>query len=338
MEYRRLGAAGLKLSLFSLGSWVTYGRQVDVETASACMKVGLDEGVNFFDNAESYEAGRSEEVMGDALRKLGLRRASYVVSTKIYWGMYDGVNEKNTLNRKKLREGIDGALKRFGLDYIDLVYCHRPDPETPIEETVWSMHMMIESGKALYWGTSQWHADQIMEAWSIAEKHHLQKPQMEQPQYNLFVRRLVEREFERLYDKLGLGLTIWSPLASGLLTGKYNAGIPAGSRFALPGHEWQQTDPLQNGFPAGTRGTPSVSSLISAVRKLETIASDLGASTAQLALAWCAHNPHVSSVITGASRPEQVRENMKALSILPKLTPEVIDRIEKAVAEATDVH
>lgn len=337
MDYRRLGSAGLKVSVLSLGSWVTYGRQVDVDAAAACMKAAWDEGVNFFDNAEAYEAGKSEEVMGAALRKLGWRRASYIVSTKIFFGMNDGVNERMTLNRKKLREGIDGALKRFGLDYIDLVFCHRPDPETPVEETVWSMHMMVESGKALYWGTSEWNADQLMEAWSIAERHHLHKPQMEQPQYNLFVRRRVEKEYERLYPKLGLGLTIWSPLAAGLLTGKYNAGVPKDSRLALSGYDWLKTDPLQRGVPAGTGGTASFASLIEAVKRLQPIAADCGATLAQLGLAWCAHNPHVSSVITGASRPEQVKENMKAMAILPKLTPEVIGRIEKAIADVTDV-
>jgi voltage-dependent potassium channel beta subunit len=337
MEYRRLGGAGLKVSVLSLGSWVTYGRQVDVEAAAACMKAAWDDGVNFFDNAEAYEAGKSEEVMGAALKKLAWRRASYIVSTKLYWGLHDGVNEKNPLNRTRLREGLEGSMKRFGLDYIDLVYCHRPDPETPVEEIVWSMHMMVDSGKALYWGTSEWHADQLMEAWSLAEKHHLHKPQVEQPQYNMFVRRRVEKEYERLYAKLGLGLTTWSPLAQGLLTGKYSAGIPKDSRFALSGTEGNRADPLQRGVPAGTAGTASFSALTEAVKKLEPIAKDLGASTAQLALAWCAHNPHVSAVITGASRPEQVKENMKALGVLPKITPEVIGRIEKAIAGVTDV-
>jgi len=337
MEYRRMGSAGLKLSVLSLGSWVTYGRQVDVDAAAACMKAAWDEGVNFFDNAEAYEAGKSEEVMGASLKKLGWRRASYVVSTKLFWGLHEGVNEKNTLNRKRLREGIEGSLKRFGLEYIDLVYCHRPDPETPVEETVWSMHMMVERGQALYWGTSEWNADQLMEAWGVAQKHHLHPPQVEQPQYNLFVRRRVEKEYERLYPKLGLGRTTWSPLAAGLLTGKYNAGIPKDSRLALSGYDWLKNDPLQRGVPAGTAGTASFSAIVEAVKKLGPIASDLGATTAQLALAWCAHNPNVSSVITGASRPEQVKENMKAVALLPKLTPEVIDRIEKAIAGATDI-
>jgi voltage-dependent potassium channel beta subunit len=323
MEYRRLGSAGLKVSLLSYGSWVTYGKQLDPGAAEACMKAAWDAGVNFFDNAETYEAGRSEEIMGEVLRKTGWRRASYVVSTKIFFGMHDGINERNTLNRKKLREGIDGALRRFGLDYIDLVYCHRPDAETPIEETVWSMHMMVESGKALYWGTSEWGADQLMEAWAVAEKHHLHKPQMEQPQYNLFTRRRVEKEYARLYSGIGLGLTTFSPLASGVLTGKYNAGIPKDSRLALPGMDWLK----------GVVTPPR----IEAVKKLGSIASDLGGSTAQLALAWCARNPNVSSVITGASRPGQVAENMKALDMLPKLTPEVAERIEEAVKGATDL-
>jgi voltage-dependent potassium channel beta subunit len=324
MEYRRLGSAGLKVSLLSLGSWVTYGKQVDVSAAEALMRTAWDAGVNFFDNAEAYEAGKSEEIMGAALKRLGWRRASYVVSTKIFWGLHDGPNEKNTLNRKKLREGIDGALKRFGLDYIDLVFCHRADPETPMEELVWTMHMMVESGKALYWGTSEWKAEQIREAWDVAEKHHLHKPQMDQPQYNLFTRHKVEQDFERLYSGIGLGLTTWSPLASGVLTGKYNAGIPKDSRMALPGYDWLRTAAV----------TPQ---RIEAVRKLEPIAKELGATLAQLSLAWCAHNPNVSTVITGASRPEQVKENMKALDVLPKLSPDVVKRIEEAVAPVTDL-
>jgi voltage-dependent potassium channel beta subunit len=324
MIYRRLGSAGIKVSLLSYGSWVTYGKQVNVDAAVANMKAAWDEGVNFFDNAESYEAGKSEEIMGQALAKLGWRRASYLVSTKIFWGMHPGVNEKNTLNRKKLREGIDGALKRLALDYIDLVFCHRPDPETPIEETVWSMHMMVESGKALYWGTSEWDADQLMEAWAMAEKHHLHKPQMEQPQYNLFVRRRVEKELSRLYGGIGLGLTTWSPLASGILTGKYNAGVPKDSRLGLPGYEWLRDSAI----------TPA---RIDAVKKLQAVAGDLGVSVANLALAWCASNPNVSAVITGASRPEQVKDNMKALEVLPKLTPPVVQGIEEAVKGVTDL-
>ena len=338
MDYRRMGSAGLKLSVLSLGSWVTYGRQVDVDAAAAGMKAAWDEGVNFFDNAEAYEGGKSEEVMGAALKKLGWSRAGYVVSTKLFWGLHDGVNQKNTLNRKYLHEAIRGSLKRLGLDYVDLVYCHRPDPETPVEEVVWTMHMMVERGQALYWGTSEWNADQLIEAFHLAQKHHLHPPQVEQPQYNLFVRRRVEKEYERLYRGMGLGLTVWSPLAAGLLTGKYNAGVPRDSRLALQGYDWLKADPLQRGIPAGAGGTPAFDAIVGAVKRLEPIASDLGATTAQLALAWCAHNPNVSSVITGASRPEQVKENMKAVALLPRLTPEVIGRIEKAVAGVTDVY
>jgi voltage-dependent potassium channel beta subunit len=324
MDYRRLGSAGLKMSVFSLGSWVTYGKQVDVDLAAECIKVAYDKGVNFFDNAEAYAAGEAERIMGEALRRLGLRRASYVISTKFYWGIHEGPNEENTLNRKKLREGIDGSLKRLGFDYVDLVFCHRPDPETPIEETVWSMHMMIERGQALYWGTSEWSADRIVEACGIAERHHLHKPQMEQPEYNLFVRRRVEQEYARLYPAIGLGLTTWSPLASGLLTGKYDAGIPADSRLALSGYEW-------------LRDSTATPKRISVAKRLEPLARDLGCTRAQLALAWCARNPNVSTVITGASRPEQVAHNLEALAVLPKITGEVAGRIEQAIGTASDL-
>jgi len=296
---------------------------VDLDAAAASLKAAYDAGVNFFDNAEAYEKGRSEEIMGAALRKLGWRRASYVVSTKLYWGLHDGVNEKNTLNRKYLRQAMDGSLKRLGMDEVDLVFCHRPDPDTPIEETVWTMHGFVESGKAHYWGTSEWSGDQIREAWDIAERHHLHKPQMEQPQYNLFVRHRVEQDFSRLYAGIGLGLTTWSPLASGLLTGKYNAGIPKDSRLALPGYEWlhQVVTPER----------------VAAVKRLEGIAGEIGCTTAQLAIAWCARNPNVSTVITGASRAAQVAENMKALSYLPALTADMMARIEEAVKGVTDL-
>ena len=323
MEYRRLGSAGLKVSALSYGAWVSFGTQLGVPEAVSCMQAAWDAGVNFFDNAEAYGGGRAEEIAGEALRQLGWRRGSYVVSTKIFFGIHDGPNEKDTLNRKKLREGIDGALRRFGLDYIDLVFCHRPDPETPIEETVWSMHQMVESGKALYWGTSEWSADEIREAWGIAEKHHLHKPQMEQPEYNLFSRRKVEEEFVRLYAGIGLGLTTFSPLASGLLTGKYNDGIPADSRLALPGYEWLLEGVNQE--------------RIQAVRRLAVIAADLGATTAQLALAWLLKNPNVSSVMTGASRAAQVTENMRAIEIVPKLTPDVMAAIDEATRAASDL-
>src|SRR5574337_389492 len=241
MQYRRLGRSGLQVSELSLGSWITYHNQVDTAAARELLAAARGAGVNFFDNAEAYARGMSEVVMGDALRALEWPRLSYIVSTKFYWGLdrdAQPVNHRDTLNRKYLMQAIDGSLKRMGLDFVDLVYCHRPDPNTPIEETVWAMSDIIRQGKALYWGTSEWSADQIILAWQIAERHHLHKPQMEQPQYNLLWRDRVEKEHARLYKEIGLGLTTWSPLASGLLTGKYNDGIPADSRAALQGYEW----------------------------------------------------------------------------------------------------
>ena len=315
MEYRRLGSAGLKVSALSYGSWVTYGSQVDIDLAVSCMQAAYDSGVNFFDNAEAYAGGKSEEIMGLALKKLGWRRGSYIISTKVYWGLNDGPNEKNTLNRKYLMESIDGSLKRLDMDHVDLLYCHRPDPETPIEEVVFAMSDIIASGKAHYWGTSEWSASEIMAAWQIAERHHLRKPQMEQPQYNLISRDKVEKEYARLYEDIGLGLTTWSPLASGLLSGKYNNGIPEGSRLGLKGYEWLKDEVL----------TPD---RIESVKKLGEMAGDLGVSTAQLALAWTAGNKRVSSVITGASKPEQVTENMKAFELISKLDDGAREEIE----------
>lgn len=315
MNYRRLGSAGLKLSELSLGSWVTFGTQVDEDNAYECMKAAYDAGVNFFDNAEAYGGGKAETMMGKVFKRTGWRRASYVVSTKFYWGLNDGPNERNTLNRKYLLQAIDDSLARFQLDYVDLIFCHRPDPNTPIEETVRAMHDIITQGKALYWGTSEWGADQIKQAWEIAERHHLHKPQMEQPQYNMLWRDRVEKEYAPLYKEIGLGLTIWSPLASGLLTGKYNQGVPQDSRANLPGYEW-----LRNNINNPER--------LNAVRALQPVADELGGSMAQLALAWCVKNPNVSTVITGASRADQVKENMKTLDIVPKLTDEVMARID----------
>lgn len=319
MLYRRLGRSGLKVSALSFGSWVTYGNQIGIDAALECMQAAHDAGVNFFDNAEVYAKGESERIMGEALRRAGWRRSSYIVSTKLYWGLHDGPNEKNTLNRKYLHQAIDGSLARFGLDHVDLVFCHRADPDTPIEETVFAMSDMVTAGKALYWGTSEWSAGDIAAAWHIAERHHLHKPVMEQPQYNLLHRERVEREYARLYSELGLGTTTWSPLASGLLTGKYNDGVPADSRATLKGYEW-----------IGERVRDAAK--IAKVRKLAPIADELGCTLAQLALAWCLVNPHVSTVITGASRVAQVRENMAALDVVGRLDAAVLARIDEATA------
>jgi voltage-dependent potassium channel beta subunit len=319
MNYRRLGASGLKVSELSFGSWVTYGNQLGSDLARECMAAAFDAGVNFFDNAEVYAKGQSESIMGGVFKKMGWRRSSYIVSTKFFWGLNDRPNEKNTLNRKYLMQAIDASLARLGLDYVDLVFCHRADPDTPIEETVRAMHDMIAAGKAMYWGTSEWSAAEIMAAWQIADRHHLHKPVMEQPQYNLLHRDRVEKEYARLYADIGIGTTIWSPLASGLLTGKYNDGIPPGSRGTLKGYEWL-AERLSN------------QAQIALVKRLASIAADLGCTLAQMSLAWCLKNPRVSTVITGASRPAQVTENMKALDVVPKLTPEVMARIEAALA------
>jgi voltage-dependent potassium channel beta subunit len=318
MNYRRLGNSGLKLSELAFGSWVTYGAQLGDDTARECMAAAHDAGVNFFDNAEVYAKGKSEIIMGNVLKKLGWRRESYVVSTKFFWGLNDGPNEKNTLNRKYLMQAIDASLARLQLDHVDLVFCHRAAPDTPIEETVWAMHDMIRAGKAHYWGTSEWSAAEIMAAWQIAERHHLAKPVMEQPQYNLFHRERVEREYARLYSDISLGTTIWSPLASGLLSGKYNDGIPKDSRAALKGYEWLAESILD---PAKLKQ----------VRLLAPLAADLGCTMAQFALAWCLKNPNVSSVITGASRPSQVIENMKALDVVPKLGADIMSKIDAIV-------
>ena len=322
MTYRRLGRSGLKVSTLSFGSWVSFGTQMGLDTALACMDAAQQAGVNFWDNAEAYAGGQSEQIMGDAIRELGWKRHEYVISTKLFWGIHGGVNMSNTLNRKYLMQAIDGSLERLGLDFVDLVFCHRADPETPIEETVWAMSDMISQGKALYWGTSMWTADEIRAAFEIAERHHLHKPVMEQPQYHLLDRVKVEIEYARLYDDIGLGLTTWSPLASGLLTGKYLDGIPEDSRGALPGYEW-------------LRGMLTNEKASAKVRALGEIADDLGCTLAQLAIAWCAVNPNVSTVITGASRPEQVHDNMGALDVIERLDAEVLARIDAATGWGT---
>ena len=320
MTYRRLGSAGLRVSVLSFGSWVSFRDQLDDEQAAACMEAAYDAGVNFFDNAEAYAAGESERIMGRAFAKLGWPRESYVVSTKFYWGLSKKyVNMRRTLNRKYLMQAIDASLERFGLDFVDLVFCHRADRHTPIEETVRAMHDIIESGKALYWGTSEWAADEIRAAWEIAERHHLHKPQMEQPEYNLLHRDRVEREYARLYADIGLGTTTWSPLASGALTGKYLDGIPEGSRATLPGYGLLR-DQIADEATTAT------------VRALKDVADELGCTLAQLAIAWCARNPNVSTVITGASRVDQVQENMRALDVLDRLDDGVLARIDELTA------
>ena len=316
MEYRHLGRTGIKVSELSLGSWITFKNQVDVDAAAEIMAAAYDLGVNFFDNAEAYAKGESERVMGAALKKLGWHRESYVVTTKLYWGLRDGINESNTLNRRRLIEGINGSLKRFDLDYVDVLYCHRPDKNTPIEETVWAMHNIIEWGKAMYWGTSEWNAAEIVEAIAIAEKHHLHKPVVEQPVYNLFERHRFSGEYVRFYKEHGYGSTTFSPLASGMLSGKYNKGIPNDSRAATSNMDWLKENVTNKDN-------------IAKVQALEPIAKELDCTISQLSLAWCLKNPFVSSVITGASRLEQVHENMKASEIAPKLTPEILERIDK---------
>ena len=326
MHYRRLGRSGLRVSALSLGSWVTYHNQVDVGAAREMMAAAFDAGVNFFDNAEVYAGGRSEEVMGAALKQLAWPRLNYVVSTKFFWGLDrtgEAVNRKDTLNRKYLMQAIDGSLQRFGLDFIDLVYCHRPDPHTPLEETVRAMNDIIQQGKALYWGTSEWSAADIHAAWQIADRHGWHKPVMEQPQYHLFHRSRVEQDYARLYDDIGLGLTTWSPLASGLLTGKYRSGVPEGSRGAMENMAFLRDgllDPAKN----------------AAVTQLQPIAAELGATLAQLAIAWVAKNPRVSTVITGASKLSQLQANLGALDLLDKLTPEVLARIDAVTLPLAD--
>ena len=323
MHYRRLGRSGLQISELSFGSWVTYGNQVNRNAAAELMAAAFDAGINFFDNAEVYASGQSEELMGNALKDLKKPRVSYIVSTKFFWGITKGPNQVNTLNRKYLLHAIDGSLKRLQLDYVDLAYCHRPDPHTPIEETVWAMSDMITRGKALYWGTSEWSADEIRAAYDIAERHHLHKPVMEQPQYNLFHRTRVEEEYARLYEDIGLGLTTWSPLASGLLTGKYRNGIPKGSRAELPNYAF-----LREGLTDKARNA--------VVAELEGVAKELGCSLAQLAIAWTLANPNVSSVITGASQVSQLQENMKAAAVKDKITDEVKERIEAIGGDSYD--
>ncbi len=321
MPYRRLGRSGLKVSLLSFGSWISFGNQLDDDLAVRCLEAARAGGVNFFDNAESYAGGQSEAIMGRAFKTLGWERHEYVVSSKFFWGIHDTPNMKNTLNRKYLMQAVDASLERFGLDFLDLIFCHRSDTETPIEETVRAMSDIVSSGKALYWGTSEWASDEIVAAIEIAERHHLHKPIVEQPQYNLLQRRRVEHEYARVIEDYGIGLTTFSPLAAGLLTGKYLEGIPEDSRGSLAGFEWLRSnfeDPRNN----------------EKVRALKAIADDLGCPLAQLAIAWCACNPKVSTVITGASRVEQLQENLRSLEVLERLDDEVMRRINEVAGQA----
>ncbi len=319
MLYRRLGRSGLKLSALSFGSWVTFSTQVDERLAGELMKLAYDGGVNFFDNAEAYANGESEVLMGRALKKLAFGRDTYCVSSKVFWG--GKLPTQRGLSKKHVHDCCHAALRRLQVEYLDLYFCHRPDLDTPIEETVRAMNDLITQGKVLYWGTSEWRADEITEAHGIARALGLAGPTMEQPQYNLFEREKVEREYQRLYDTVGLGTTIWSPLASGVLTGKYEKGVPKGSRMTLPGYEWLK-ERLEN-----DDGRAKVAK----TRELALVAKDLGASVAQLAIAWCLVNPHVSTVILGATRAEQLRENLAALELVPKLDAGVLGRIEKIV-------
>ncbi len=313
MEYRRLGKSGLKVSALSLGAWVTYGGQVGEQGADECMTAAYEAGVNFFDNAEAYSGGNAEIVMGNIIKNKGWRREGLVVSTKIFWGG-DGPNDTG-LSHKHIIEGMNNALRRFQLEYVDLVFCHRPDPDTPIEETVRAMDIIIKQGKAFYWGTSEWSAADIMRADGIARQYGLTPPTMEQPQYHMFHRERFEQEYAPLYRDLGYGTTIWSPLASGLLSGKYNNGIPEDSRANLKGYEWIKRSVI----------TPE---RVEKVKQLVPLAEEVGATMAQFALAWCLKNPNVSTVITGASRASQVTENMKALEVAARITPDLMERID----------
>lgn len=318
MDYRKLGNTGLKISELSFGSWVTFGTQVDIDASMEMMSVAYEHGVNFFDNAQVYAGGLSEEMMGEALRRLGWRRGSYLVSTKLFWGLNDSPLERNTLNRKFLIEGIAGSLERMRLDYVDLLYCHRDDPETPIEEIVRAMHDIVSRGQALYWGTSEWEASRIIEAIDYAEANGLHRPVVEQPVYNLFEQGRFGGDYDTVYKERGYGATTWSPLASGVLTGKYLEGVPENSRATVPGYEWladQLVDRERNDM----------------VRKIAPIAEAMGATLAQFAIAWCLQNGDVSSVLLGASRPEQLRENLEAMTFVDRFTPDVLTDVARIV-------
>ena len=325
MDYRRLGKSGLRVSEFSFGSWVTFGKQVDGGDAKTLMSAAYDAGVNFFDNAEGYEAGNSETLMGEALVGLKWSRDSYIVSSKVFWGGTKPT--QRGLSAKHVTEACHAALRRLQVDHLDLYFCHRPDIDTPIEETVRAMHNLITQGKILYWGTSEWSGQQITEAHLMARAHGLTPPTMEQPQYNLFERQKVEADYLPIYDTFGLGTTIWSPLASGLLTGKYNDGIPPDSRVNLPGYEWLRDQVQSEGGKAR----------LVKVKALAKLAAETGMPVHHLALLWCLQNPHVSTVILGASRKSQLQDNLSALDAKPKMTPEVMAAIEAIVQTKPDL-
>jgi voltage-dependent potassium channel beta subunit len=318
MEYRRLGRSGLQLSVLSFGSWVTFHKQIDDSIADELMGMAYDSGINFFDNAEAYALGESEKMMGRVLQKKNWDRTSYVMSSKAYFGWRGKNNKPNQtgLSRKHLTEACHEALQRLQVDYLDLFFCHRPDPTVPIEEVVWTMHNLIQQGKILYWGTSQWSGAEIMEAHRVAQQYSLIGPAMEQPQYNMFERYKMEMDYIPVFQNVGLGTTIWSPLAAGFLTGKYNEGVPEGSRLAIKGFDWLKERWLQE-------------DKLQKVKKLGTLANRLGVSLASLAIAWTIKNPHVTTAILGATKKEQLQENLKALDVLPMLTPDVLEEIEK---------
>ena len=319
MQYRALGRSGLKISALSFGAWVTFGKQIGDPLAQQLMHTAYDSGINFFDNAEAYADGQAETVMGKILKNSSWRRSSFLVSSKVFFGWEDDKPNQSGLSRKHVIEGCHDALRRLQVDYLDLYYCHRPDPTVPVLETARAMHDLITQGKVLYWGTSEWSADELRQAHRVCQEHNLHAPVVEQPQYNLFHRKRLEKEYGPLYEAPGLGTTIWSPLASGILTGKYTTGIPKGTRFDAPGLEWLR-DMIMN--------DPAAQNKIAAVPQLAAIAKELGTSRPRLALAWCLKNPNVSSVILGASRVEQLSENLGALEVVDQLTPEVMLKLE----------
>ena len=323
MQYRRLGTSGLQLSALSFGAWVTFGNQVGRGQARELIAAAYDHGINFFDNAETYANGEAERVMGDALADLRLPRDAWCVSSKVFFGAVDGPRPtQRGLSRKHVHDACHDALRRLRVDYIDLFFCHRPDPDTPIAETVWAMDTLVRQGKVLYWGTSEWPAQAIREAHKVARTHHLVPPTMEQPQYNLLHRERVELEYAPLYAELGLGTTIWSPLASGLLTGKYNAGVPEDSRLAQEGYTWLQHALL--GDPAARR--------VERARRFTELAATLGVAPAPLAIAWCLRNPYVSTVLLGATRIDQLLQNLEALDLVERFDEATWDRLAAAAS------